>query len=416
MIGANTNENKAMVSPKRISAAMLMGVFLTSLSVLLLEITFTRILSVMLSYHYVFVVISMALLGLGAGGVFSYFTRSRISSGSLPVFGGIFALSIFSSVLGVAKLGAASMFLDSLMILVPFFFAGVILSRIFQEYAVQSGKVYAADLIGAAAGALLAVPLLDRLGGINSGLLIGIFAAIASLFLIWKLKTKIWFPAFSLISAIALFLTGVYGPATSDIVLRPDLNKELVASLANRDTSSQIVATRWSSFGRTDLVKYNNTPDIMTIFVDATAGTLMYRFSGDINNPGPAVASLKADFPGYFPLQYLQPGQKDNALIIGPGGGRDVLVALMSGIKNITAVEVNPDTVELMREYSAYNGGIYTNFPNVKVVTAEGRNYLRQQTDKYDLIMMSLAVTKTSRSPEGFALTENFLLTSILTI
>ena len=127
MISANTNENKAMVSPKRISTVMLTGGFLTSLSVLLLEIVFTRILSFMFSYPYVFVVISMALLGLGAGGIFSYFTRSRISSGSLPVFGGIFSISIFSSVLGVAKLGAASMFLDSLIILVPFFFAGVIL-------------------------------------------------------------------------------------------------------------------------------------------------------------------------------------------------------------------------------------------------------------------------------------------------
>ena len=88
-----------------------------------------------------------------------------------------------------------------------------------------------------------------------------------------------------------------------------------------------------------------------------------------------------------------------------------MLVALMSGVKNITAVEVNPDTVEFMKEYSAYNGGLYTNFPNVKVVTAEGRNYLRQQTEKYDIIMLSIPVTKTSRSPEGFALTENFLFT-----
>ena len=154
----------------------------------------------------------MALLGLGAGGIFSYFTSSRISLGSLPVFGGIFTISIFSSVLGVAKLGAESMFLDSLIVLVPFFFAGVILSRVFQEYSIQSGKVYAADLSGAAAGALLAVPLLDRLGGMNSGLFTGIFAAVASLLLVSKVKTKAWFPAVSLISAVALFLTSVYVP------------------------------------------------------------------------------------------------------------------------------------------------------------------------------------------------------------
>src|SRR4030065_425193 len=79
------------------SLMLLGGVFLTSLSVLALEITFARILSVMLSYHYVFIAISIALLGLGGGGIFVYFVsktkKTGGSFGSLARFAGLFSLS-----------------------------------------------------------------------------------------------------------------------------------------------------------------------------------------------------------------------------------------------------------------------------------------------------------------------------------
>jgi predicted membrane-bound spermidine synthase len=84
----------------------------------------------------------------------------------------------------------------------------------------------------------------------------------------------------------------------------------------------------------------------------------------------------------------------------------------MGGVSHITAVEVNKDVVDIVREYAWYNGGIYTDFENVTVVVDEGRNFLKRQRDKYDIIMLSLPVTQTSRSLEGYALTENFLFTT----
>jgi len=64
-----------------------------------------------------------------------------------------------------------------------------------------------------------------------------------------------------------------------------------------------------------------------------------------------------------------------------------------------------------MKKYSDFNGGIYKGFPRVKVLVEEGRNFVRRTRETYDIIMLVIPVTKTSRSLEGFALTENFLFT-----
>ena len=189
-------------------------------------------------------------------------------------------------------------------------------------------------------------------------------------------------------------------------------SKEIHDVLYGPSIRGEIVETRWSAFGRTDLVKLLDYPEQMDIYLDGTAGSPMYRFSGDAGNPGPVIDGLKTTFPGYFPFLSLREGEKDDALIIGPGGGRDVLLALMGGVKNITAVEVNGDLVDMVRRHSVFNGGIYRDLKNVQVVVEEGRHFLKRHTGNYDLIMLSLPVTNTSRSLEGFALTENFLFTT----
>jgi hypothetical protein len=84
---------------------------------------------------------------------------------------------------------------------------------------------------------------------------------------------------------------------------------------------------------------------------------------------------------------------------------------MLGGVKAITAVEVNPDVVQIVKDYKDFNGAIYAGDPQVKVVVGEGRNFVRNSDARYDLIMLALPVTKSSRSIEGFALTENYLFT-----
>ena len=54
---------------------MLFGMALCSFAALLLELALTRLFSVVLFYHFAFLAISIALLGLGAGGVFAHLTE-----------------------------------------------------------------------------------------------------------------------------------------------------------------------------------------------------------------------------------------------------------------------------------------------------------------------------------------------------
>ncbi len=400
---------------------LLAGVFLISFSLLAFEITLTRILSVVLSYHYVFVVVSLALLGLGTGGIFVYLFRRRIPRGHsrfspLALFASLFSLSIPFSIIVMTRIATGGILLYYFFLFIPFFFAGVFLAEVFRMFPALSSRIYGVDLLGAAAGSLGVVLTLNILGDINTVLVLGLIASMAALLYAIRIAginiKGIMLPAISFLIVSSLLGVNLLGSYLPDVPVGTNPTKEIHEVLYKSSVGGEIIETRWSAFGRTDLVASSNHPEEMFIFIDGGAGTPMYRFNGDFDNPDPIIDSLKTNFPGYFPFFFLQEEERNNALIIGPGGGRDILLALMGGVGEVTAVEVNRDLVDIVREYAWYNGGIYTDLDNVTVIVDEGRNFLKRQKEKYDIIMLSLPVTRSSRSLEGYALTENFLFTT----
>ncbi len=406
---------------------LLTGVFLASFSLLALEVTLTRLLSVILLYHFVFAVVSLALLGLGAGGIFVHFFRRRVPGGNhrftvLARYASLISISIPLTVILMVRLGHIEAVQDNilfygLLLFIPFVLTGLLLAEVFRMFPASSARIYGADMVGAALGALGVILLLDVLGGINTGFLLGIVAAIAALvFVIPAFRENhrgVMLPAASLIIVSGLLAVNLIGPYLPAIpVTGANPAKEISLALSEPAASGKIIETRWSAFGRTDLVAFDNRPEQMKIFIDGTAGTPMYRFNGDFDRPDTTIEDLKNGFPGYFPFFFLSEAERDNALIIGPGGGRDVLLALMGGVNEVTAVEVNKDLIDIVRERAEYNGGIYTDFANVTVIADEGRNFLKRQKEQYDIILLTLPVTQTSRSLEGYSLTENFLFTT----
>ncbi len=395
------------------------NVTLISLAIMMLEIGLTRVFSVMFESHYVFLVLSLAVLGLGCGGIYVHKRVGIVSNPDLkpfynllPISSGLMALSILIMTIFVTKVSIFQhIYIAALLAFVPFFFGGIFLTAAFCLFPDQSSKIYAADLIGASIGAFLIVVVL-KLGGINVMLFVAVIASIpAALFSIKESLTTLKKMAFLLLTGafIAIFIINYSSNFLGTIPLTKGAHKEMAHMLGDPISKAKVVESRWNAFGRTDLIAVEEYPDEMVFFIDGTAGSAMYRFDGD---PSSLEIPEFVDFAGYFPIKLLSEKEKKKALIIGPGGGREVLISLLGGVKEITAVEVNKDLVDLMKKYSDFNGGIYNGFPGVKVVVEEGRNFIRATKEKYDIIMLSIPVTKTSRSPEGFALTENFLFTS----
>lgn len=395
-----------------------LAVALVSAGVLTYEIVLTRIFSVMLSYHYVFAVVSFALLGLGVGGMLRQTWSRWFPNLNFAHQTALLALVIALAVLGIVGLpiydsevlANFGFWIYLLLATLPFFFAGLILSGLFQALARYSSWLYGADLLGATGGALAVAPLLNAFGGVQAALLTAV-PALAGAYLLWLAQpNRAARNLRALLSLTAgVLLLGLLGK-TADVPIARDLNKDLYRALANPLDRAEIVESRWSAFGRTDLVRSTLTPNEMTIFVDGAAGSVMFNLDSLLANPT-ARAHLQLHYGAFFPFYFLKEHEKDNALIIGAGGGRDVVVALLGGVKRITAVEVNPDVVQLVRDYAWFNGGIYSDLPEVEVVVAEGRNFVRNADTKYDLIMLAIPITKSSRSIEGYALTENYLFT-----
>ncbi len=277
---------------------LLAGIFLVSFSLLTFEISLTRVLSVMLFYHYVFIVISLALLGLGTGGIYVYLFRRRIPRGhnrfrSLALIASLFALSIPLSVIVMTRLAADSILLYSFFLFIPFFFAGAFLSEAFRMFPALSSRIYGIDLLGAALGSLGVVLALNTLGDINTVLALGLIASIAALLYAvgaGSLNVKsIVLPVLSLLIISSLLGANLTSFRPVDIPVGKSPTKEIYNALNAPSIEGQIIETRWSAFGRTDLVNFRNDPEQMAIYIDGTSGTPMYWFSGDINKPDPAI-------------------------------------------------------------------------------------------------------------------------------
>jgi len=396
---------------------LFISVALISASVLMLEIGMIRVFSVMFETHYAFLLISMAVLGLGFGGVFVH-KRSQKTIGTygldrlLPISSALMGSSILIMTILIIKFSIfRHIFLSASLVLIPFCFAGIFLSTVFRLHPKISGRLYAADLIGAATGAVLTIVLLEA-GGVRLNLVISVLAAIPAVLLLTRaVLDKFSKRVLGLVVAgfaVAVIL-GSYRTILEPIPFANGASKDMAHLLNHPEADSEIVDSRWSSFGRTDLVLNKNHPDEMGLFVDGTAGTAMYRFNGD---PKSLNASRFSDFSGYFPFKLMPDQEKEKVLIIGAGGGREVLISILGGAKDITAIEANPDLLDIMKKHSDFNGGIYNNYPGVRVLAEEGRKFVRSTTEKFDVIMLSIPVTKTSRSPKGYALTENFLFTT----
>ncbi|MFP4485034.1 MAG: spermidine synthase, partial [Spirochaetaceae bacterium] len=147
-----------------------------------------------------------------------------------------------------------------------------------------------------------------------------------------------------------------------------------------------------------------------TLFIDGGAGTKMVRME-DGQVPRSVAETLLFQYLGGLPLLTVNREDRGTAVVIGSGGGIDAVTLLVAGYREIDAVEINPDFIEVVREQAAYTGGIYNDHERISVHETEGRSFLRTTNRQYDLVLMGLPIIKSARNFGNHALTENYLFT-----
>ncbi len=393
-----------------------LNILVVSLVVICFEIISTRISSVIFVQNYAFIILSLAILGLGSGGIYSFYKIKPGEESTInpKIFGRFIFLSGLSLIIFIALeilLSLTSPYVYFFLLFIPFFFAGIVYAEFFRNYAGAGFKIYASDLIGAALGSVLSIYVFDLFNAANAVIFLALVLFISSVnyFTIGRKKRTLLYLALICLTIIM----AVFGK--KDLLGKIPIGyfpeKDIYYTYDDPSIKPEIVESRWSVNGRSDLVEYRNRNIVKDLFIDGSAGSQMYKFNGNITNHDKLLDALLGNHTTTIPFFFLNKEEKNNMLVIGPGGGREILTGILGGIKNITGVEVNPDFVHIVKEYSSYNGGIYTNFPNVNIKIAEGRHFIKSSDKLYNTIVLALPSTKQLQNIDGLASNENFLLT-----
>lgn len=410
----------------------LFAVALVSGAILFSEIALTRYFSFRLWYHYAFMIISIALLGLSASATAMALARNRLSrfpaEHVLGMSSAAFGLSLVLALnlLGflndrfltqVYTAGAqAFLFIASywVVLFVPFFFAGCALSWAIRTYAGRVSVVYAFDLVGAGLGALCASKVLYAFHpeqALSFAAVAGLLGALLFTAGSSRRATPVW-----VVCGVGLVLAvGSYFQQGSllgaDVTQSKGLAQDLYAN------GGRIIATRPNTNGRVDATTgavrrfawgvggnyQGDFPEQIALRIDGDALTAVTRYDGDFSKWG---------FSDYMPstLPY-RIGRPKRVLLIGPGGGLDVVNAVNRGAESVTGVEINARIIELVKgEFNEFAGGIYHD-PRVEVIHSDGRNFVENTRERYDLVQLTLVDTFAAIASGALSLSEDFLYT-----
>lgn len=401
----------AVASPSAVvqkapNRAVLVGVGLSSFAALLLELALTRLFSVVLFYHFAFLAISIALLGLGGGGVFAYIWKDwlrrfetrrliarlcAINAVAVPlVLEIVLHVPVSLELSKVNFLRLTAMYLASA---VPFFLTGVEFSTVFARESAHIPRLYGADLTGGAVACLSVVPLLNWLGGPNTILFAAVAAAVAGA--IWAGVGSAGKRIVGLAAVLAVLIAGNYSGRLMDIIYAKGVLRD----------RSWVEFARWNAISR---VEVDRQGDAKAVVIDADASTYIMNadpkhwkdtvWERNLMSAPPALANVLRPHGSYA--------------IIGPGGGVDVLRAVANGSSSVTGIEINPIIANtIMRSrYADYSYHLYQR-PDVHIEVTDGRSYVRNAPQHYDVVQMTLVDTWASTAAGAFALSENNLYT-----
>lgn len=407
----------------RIPGRYYLAIFVLACATLAFQILITRFFSVMLYYHFAFAAISLAMLGLTRGAMEVYNNAERYAPEAVAsqfahhaawfAISGVGAMIAFLCVPllvpGFAVPGALAV--AALAFVIPFSNSGICITLLLTRLPYSGGWLYAADLTGAALGCLGIIFALLVVDPVSATLWLGAFSAGAG----WMVARGGGdFGSRRLSGAVALVLAAVAVLHTGlDVAGKSHLGVFWAKGNEQKDTLFE----RWNTYSRVRVRPlgestpfgwgFARAPEVRIeqnlLDIDADAATVITRFDGDLSK----VSYLKDDV---INAAYLVQPPKD-AAIIGVGGGRDILSALLFGTERIHGIEINPAIFEVLTDKFAKFSGHLDRQPGVSLVNAEARSYINHSSDRYDLVQVSLIDTWAATAAGGLTLTENRLYT-----
>ncbi len=402
----------------------LAGLFLTTLATLTIEILNTRLLSVLTWYHLSFFAVSTAMFGMAAGAIHVYLGGDKFQDdnarSALARYGTIFTLSIplghiFTLIVPIqTAINAVNFFAltaTTVAIAVPFFASGVLVAIALTRIKGSSGLIYAVDLIGAALGSLVFIPLIQNTDISSAALVTAAIAAAGAVCFHVYAATGQWrrILSLALLLCIAAYVNGL---SRSGLRVAYQKGMALPEVLVPK-----IAAEYWTVHGQVTVreaaigplqywAKGNGAPEVnvsgMSMTIDGYAGTGMTQWNGDIN---------LSDWIGYDVTAigyHIRKG--GDAAIIGVGGGRDLLTALWARSRSVTGIEINKAFIHILTGPQRYYASI-AQHPAVVLVHDEARSYLTRTEKKFDVLQMSLIDTWAATGAGAFTLSENGLYT-----
>ncbi len=397
------NHNQQLLVPRTAAIACV------AMAGVAFQVALVRLLSVVLWYHFAFLVVSLAVLGFGLSGVLLVLRPSLTrDEGFEPRAARIAHLLAGSVICGYLVLAVVpfdpfrigtepiqivwgALFVIAMM--APFLLNGLFVGMLLVNGAAEAGRLYAADLLGAGFAALGTLVLFSLVGGEGALLGAAVFAALGALFMNRKMASVVVLILASVSMFVLPHLVGVR-------ITRDKLYEgEEIAVLLQDSTRN--LETRWNSLSRVDVVSTH--PMERAILIDAgVAVTRLPRISKAISSFRPirdftCLAFSLMDAP--------------TVVVLGSGGGWEVACALTHGASKVTAIELNPAITDLVvGTQSEWSGHVFAD-PRVELETAEARAYLGQHQQTWDVIVSAHTISNSASASGAMNLAESYTLT-----
>jgi hypothetical protein len=372
--------------------------------VLALQVLLTRLFSAALFYHFSFLSISLALLGAGAGAIAVYVRPTWFERRSLQRELAFWSLVLTVLLLVVPLVLARIDFgtsdrvtwtftgllgLTSALTTLLFGAAGTVIALAVRAYAATMSRLYAFDLAGAALGAVVVVPLMWEVTVPTLVVALAPVAAIAALVFVWDDRGPLRTAAATalvvgLLATVLAGVTSLYEPPPAE--------------------EGRLVSDRWTPISRVVAFGAGPKDDFTRLYYDR-GGAPVARY--ERGGPMPDWRDLGL---GPQSLGYVF-GGRERALVVGGGGGRDILNALTSGVRRLDVIELNQAIVDAVDgPLGEFSGAPYS-LPRVHTQAGDGRAKLAERDEEYDVIHIGYADTFSNSSGQAFALAENNLYT-----